>query len=168
MMLVALAACTRESGSVRAATSGASIATTTSSSARVVAGVSTEPASAGSNERIIAAAVDEVRSFLSRWRSDGPCSAAAAYLTPSEQCQADGSTSAAQSGFPLLVRATVVSYQPSTWISSDDFTLMVTLDLAFHDDTGLGNWNQGTNTRFITFTRPDPLAPYRLSVATSP
>jgi hypothetical protein len=70
-------------------------------------------------------------------------------------------------GRPAALRARVVHYQVDSWQSSDDFTLLVTLDLHFPPQAGVA-WNEGMNGRFVQFGRESKTQTYRLGWATSP
>jgi hypothetical protein len=70
-------------------------------------------------------------------------------------------------GRPTAREARPVGYRVQRWGSPDDFTLLVTLVVHFpaHVTTA---WNDGTNGRFITFTRQPTHGDYHRAWATSP
>jgi hypothetical protein len=70
------------------------------------------------------------------------------------------------SGRPAALRARLVHYQVDSWRSSDDFTLLVTLDLHFPPHAALA-WNEGGNARFVHFSRGPHTQTYQLEWATS-
>jgi hypothetical protein len=69
-------------------------------------------------------------------------------------------------GRPAALRARLVHYQVDSWRSPDDFTLLVTLDLHFPPQTALA-WNEGSNGRFVHFSRGPHSQTYQLEWATS-
>jgi hypothetical protein len=72
-----------------------------------------------------------------------------------------------RSGSPTALRAKLVRYRIDSWDSADDFTLLVSLDLHFPTKDTLA-WNEGSNERFIHFTRAPSAASYHLGWATGP
>jgi hypothetical protein len=44
----------------------------------------------------------------------------------------------------------------------------VAMNLHFRGDAAPAAWAEGSNSRFFTFTRPNPETPYRMDVATGP
>lgn len=70
-------------------------------------------------------------------------------------------------GMPVALRARLVHYQVDSWRSSDDFTLLVSLDLRFKPGTQMA-WNNGANDRFVHFTRKPTTGTYHLEWATGP
>lgn len=63
--------------------------------------------------------------------------------------------------------ARLVDYRIYRWGTSEDFTLLVTLDLRF-PTRNTAAWNEGRNTRFVTFTKRAGDSSYRLDWRTSP
>jgi hypothetical protein len=121
-----------------------------------------------------AAAVAEVQAYFDMWAKDGPYAAAARYLVPEEQLPACATAhwppaSAGPCGdVPVLLSGKVESGHLRSWTSSDEFTLLVTVDLHFRADPTRWNANEGTNSRFVTFTRPNAGGDYRMYLATGP
>jgi hypothetical protein len=70
-------------------------------------------------------------------------------------------------GRPTARQARLVGYRVQRWSSRDDFTLLVTLVVRFPSGVTTP-WNDGTNERFVTFTRPPTQGDYKLGWATSP
>jgi hypothetical protein len=68
-------------------------------------------------------------------------------------------------GTPAALTARLVHYQVDSWRSPNDFTLLVRLDLRFPPDAGTA-WNQGSNARFVHFTRRPSSGGYQLEWAT--
>lgn len=60
----------------------------------------------------------------------------------------------------------MVSWRPFRWVSDDDFTLLVILDLHFAGSPGA--WSPGRNGRFIAFTRNAGHGQYLMYFATGP
>lgn len=120
------------------------------------------------------AAIAEVQAYLDTWVSRGPYAAAASYLVPEEQSSVcAGADWPPGSGspcgdVPVLLTGAVRSYDAREWKSSDEFTLLVTMDLHFRGDPARWNMAEGANDRFFRFTRPDPASAYRMYVATGP
>ncbi len=102
------------------------------------------------------AAIGELRDYLTAWHEQGESVASERFLVPSQR---------GGSGV-ILKTGTVISYQPYHWVSSSQFTLLVTLDLHFTGSPGA--WNVGNNDRFITFFRPAGQDRYLLQFATGP
>ena len=101
------------------------------------------------------AAIAEVRDYLATWHQHG-AQAAQRFMVPAER-----------GPNPLLLRSgKVVSYRPYRWVSQDNFTLLVILDLHFAGSPGA--WNSGSNGRFVTFTRQAGQSHYLMYFATSP
>jgi hypothetical protein len=73
----------------------------------------------------------------------------------------------ARSGYVRAVRARLVHYQVDRWRSPERFTLFVSLDLHFPGKNTMA-WNQGSNVRFVQFTRSPGSDHYHLTWATSP
>jgi len=87
------------------------------------------------------AAMATVNDYLAAWHQQGGAQAAQQFMVPAER-----------GPDPILLRSgKVVSYRPFRWVSQDDFTLFVILDLHFVGFPGA--WNSGSNGRFVTFTR---------------
>jgi hypothetical protein len=104
----------------------------------------------------VTAAIAEVNQYLTAWRDHGAQAAAQQYMVPAER----GPASVRLSG------GKVVSYTLDRWVSGDNFTLEVILDLHF-----IGSpvaWSPGRNDRFITFTRSPGKGQYLMYFATSP
>lgn len=104
-------------------------------------------------------ALAEVTAYLDMWRDKG-LTAAIDEFFPGIKTGPDTDE------LPLLT-ATIVSYKPSRWASSDNFTLRVTIDMRFPGGDG-GAFGDGPNTRFITFTRSPSGHPFLMQWATSP
>ena len=100
-------------------------------------------------------AIAEVNQYLATWSKDG-ASAAQRLMVPSER-----------GPDPIrLSSGKVVSYRPDRWVSDNEFTLLVNVDLHFTASSGA--WNPGLNGRFITFTRSDRQHKFLMYFATSP
>jgi hypothetical protein len=108
-------------------------------------------------------AIAEVRDYLAAWHQLGRAKAAQRFMVPSER----GPDPAEPGSDPVILRSgTVLSYRPDRWVSQDNFTLLVLLELHF---SGLpGAWNSGANGRFVTFTRQAGHSHYLMYFATSP
>jgi hypothetical protein len=132
------------------------------SSAPVTAGTS-RPAGAA---KAYATAIAEVGAYLDLWAREGPYTAAAAYLVPQDQPPAGADTSSPFAAPVVLLSGAVDSYGPSTWVSADNFTLYVAMNLHFRGDAASAAWAEGPNSRFFIFTRPNPETAYRMDVAT--
>jgi hypothetical protein len=112
------------------------------------------PPSTVSKAQAYAAAISEVRDYLVVWRERGCPVATKEFLVQDGGCD-------------LILRSgKVISYRPYHWVSSNHFTLMVTLDLHFEGSPGA--WNVGLNSRFITFSRTGAQGRYLLEFATGP
>lgn len=70
-------------------------------------------------------------------------------------------------GRPAALRARLLAYQVDNWRSSNDFTLLVSLDLRFAPGTAMA-WNNGPNDRFVHFTLEPGTGTYQLEWATGP
>ena len=144
-------------------------ASCTSSSKRSAA---VQSASVGGNPAIYAAAISEIKSYLTMEVQHGPYAAAAAYLVADEQAPVGADTTwpvpDADPRTSVLIAGSVYSYQPWSWTSGDQFTLSVTLDLHYRGDPGRANWSEGRNTRFFIFSRPTAQARWRMEIATGP
>ena len=106
--------------------------------------------------QVYSAAIAELHDYLSVWHEQGRSVASERFLVSGQRGGGDYK----------LRRGKVVSYQPYRWVSGNQFTLLVTLDLHFTGSPGA--WNQGRNDRFVTFFRPTGRGPYLLQFATSP
>lgn len=104
----------------------------------------------------VATGMQRLRAYLDTWIRDGAI-AAGRFRVPDQQTSVDQ---------PDLLAATVTGQQVTRWVSSDQFTVMVTMQMHFAGD-GI-TFGEGVNTRFVTFTRSGPDQPYLLSFATSP
>jgi hypothetical protein len=126
-------------------------------------GTPTTPAESGTptQHTEYATAIAEVRTYLDLWVKQGPAAAAASFLVPDEQLPSDAAP------VPAPVTATVPTWQPQSWVSADDFTLLVTLKLHFVGPPP-GNWAEGDSARFVRFTRSGAGSTYRMYVATGP
>jgi hypothetical protein len=80
-------------------------------------------------------------------------------LVPSEQ-------PTSTNGVLVLTAGHVVSYKPFSWVSADEFTLSVTMDLHFSNPEALAGGDP--NHSFVTFTRPNSHTPFRMYLATGP
>ena len=132
----------------------------------------TNVAPTGGDPAIYAAAVSEIQSYLTMEVQHGPYAAAAAYLVADEQAPVGADTTwpvpDADPETPMLIAGSVVSHEPWSWTSADQFTLSVTLDLHFRGDPGRANWTEGHNGQFVTFSRPTPQTRWRMYFATGP
>jgi hypothetical protein len=116
------------------------------------------PTAAGGapDDRAVAAAADEITSYLDDWAAHGAAHASR-HLVAAQRAATDD-------GMPVLVQGRLGSYEVSRWRSPSDFTLMVSMDLRF--DGSPEAWNSGDNTRFVTVQRHG--RGYLLELATSP
>ena len=94
----------------------------------------------------VRAGVRTIQAFLDAYGRDGYSVASHRYLAPGLQLDSDA-------GVPRLASGSVVDDRVSSWQSPRHFTLEVDLDLRFDGDPLA--WDQGVNTRFVTFTRSD-------------
>lgn len=101
------------------------------------------------------AAIADLKDYLEVWNQHGG-QATKRFIAPTER----GPNSL------VLRNGKVLSYRPYRWVSQDNFTLFVNLDLYFIGFSGA--WNPGPNGRFITFTRPAGQRHYLMYFATSP
>jgi hypothetical protein len=100
-------------------------------------------------------AIAEVNEYLMTWSEHG-ARAAQRFLVRSER-----------GPDPIrLSSGSVISYKPDRWVSANEFTLLVILNLHFTGSSGA--WNPGRNGRFITFTRSGRQSQYLMYFATSP
>jgi hypothetical protein len=114
-----------------------------------------------------ATAIAEVDAYLDTWSRQGSTKAAAIYNVPEQQAPTD----AAQDWKDplILVSGKVVDYRPYAWVSSGQFTLMVTMDLHFTGaDPAASAWAEGRNSQVVTFRGPNATTKYRMSWATGP
>ena len=112
------------------------------------------PTRSADRAQVYSAAISEVRDYLVVWRERGCPVATRDFLVPDGGCD-------------LILRSgNVISYQPYHWVSSNHFTLMVTLDLHFKGSHGA--WNVGLNSRFITFSRTAAQSRYLMYMTTGP
>jgi hypothetical protein len=109
-----------------------------------------------SRARVYSRAIAEVRAYLTAWQEHGEEAAALRYKVPAERGP-DGMS---------LSSGSVLSYRPERWISADNFTLLVLMNLHFTGSPGA--WNPGLNGRFVTFTRAAGASGYLMYFATSP
>lgn len=100
-----------------------------------------------------------IQSYLTSWQKNGLYVANQKYLNPSM-----GLTP--KKGNPVLISGSVTSTQQYNWVSADNFTVMVDLDLRFSGNSAA--WGTGINTRFVTFVRSSASAQYQMTLATSP
>jgi hypothetical protein len=103
------------------------------------------------------AAIAEVNDYLTTWHLHG-AQAAQRFMVPAERGPDPNAI--------LLSSGKVVSYRPDRWVSQDNFTLLVILDLHFAGSPGA--WNSGANGRYVTFTRQAAQSHYLMYFATSP
>jgi hypothetical protein len=103
------------------------------------------------------AAIAEVNVYLATWHQHG-AQAAQRFMIPAERGPDPNAI--------LLRNGKVLSYRPYRWVSQDNFTLFVILDLHFAGSPGA--WNSGTNGRFVTFTRHAGQSHYLMYFATGP
>ena len=73
----------------------------------------------------------------------------------------------ARPGYVVPARARLVHYQVDSWRSPGQFSLLVTVDLHFATKNTMA-WNEGSNGRFVQFTRSPRSGDYQLSWASSP
>lgn len=104
------------------------------------------------------AAVTALRHYLDAWVTEGPARASR-HLVESQR-------SASDQGSPRISAGTVSSYRVYSWKGPEEFTLLVSMDLAFTNDPGA--WDRGTNERFVTAHRVGDHGTYLLELATSP
>jgi hypothetical protein len=100
-------------------------------------------------------AANELQDYLNYWHLVGPVTASKLFLVPSQR---DGTVK--------LASGKVLRYQPYSWKSANDFTLLMSLDL--HFDGWRGAWNEGKNDRFVTFTRAPHGQPFLMALNTGP
>lgn len=115
----------------------------------------------GSTAAAYDSAITELKNYLATWASQGAAAAAERYLVTDQQI------SAGDNEGPRLRAGSVKDFTSHSAASLDNFTLLVTLTLEF-DGTPHGNWAEGDNTRFVTFTRTQGDPDYRMSFATGP
>lgn len=101
--------------------------------------------------------MNTLRQYLHAWASEGP-SRASRYLVASQRITSD-------QGSPRISAGTVRSYRLDSWRGSTEFTLSVSMDLAFSN--GPMAWDRGVNDRFVTAHRVGDHR-YLLELATSP
>jgi len=107
------------------------------------------------------AALAELQTYLDEWSRNGPEVAAAGFLVPSQaQCSAQRPCG------PPITSGQLKSACTWSWESSDHFTLLVTLALHFPGSTAA--WNEGTNSRFVTFSRASGATRFLLEFNTGP
>lgn len=97
-----------------------------------------------------------LRQYLNDWIREGAVGAGR-HLVPEQRPSQD---------IPVLTSGRVAHVEVQTWSSSSQFTLLVDLYLHFGSDPFA--WNEGHNTRFVTFTRRNSTSAYMLSFTTSP
>jgi hypothetical protein len=85
-------------------------------------------------------AANELQDYLNYWHLVGPATASRRFLVPGQR-----------NGTVKLASGKVLTYHPYSWKSANDFTLLMTLEL--HFEGWRGAWNDGRNTRLVTFTR---------------
>ena len=102
-----------------------------------------------------------VRAYLDTWKHHGLQAANQRFLASPPGQGAAG---------PGLISGRLVRFRPVSWTSPGHFTLVVDLTLRFQGHArAWAAWGQGTNTRFVTFTKaPQSPTGYRMSLATSP
>lgn len=104
-----------------------------------------------------------LQSFLNSWQKNGLYAAVQKYFDLSRW-------PIQKQGNPVLIAGTVKRLQPYSWVSADNFMVLVQLDLRFSKgfSEGDGGWGSGTNDRFFTFVRASASAPYKMTLATGP
>jgi len=105
-----------------------------------------------------------LQSFVDSWQKIGFYAAGQKYFDSASRLKIQSQ------GNPVLVAGTVKRMQPYSWMSSDNFMVLVQLDLRFSRgfSEGDGGWGSGTNDRFFTFVRSSASAPYQITLATGP
>lgn len=107
--------------------------------------------------RTYSAAIAELGEYLAAWRNQGAAVASQEFLVPDQRVGGDG----------LILRGgRVISYEPYSWASDNQFRLLVTLDLHFTGSPGA--WSEGHNDRFVTFSRSIGQGRYLMEFATGP
>jgi len=149
-MTAALSSCTKASPHTAAATATAASPTASPHTAA-------SPTASQGKSRAYSAAIAEVNEYLTAWREHGLV-AAQRFKVPAERGPDPNPVK--------LSSGEVTSYQPFRWVSEDNFTLMVILNLRFNGSPGA--WNPGKNGRFITFTRTAGQSQYLMYFATGP
>jgi FlaG/FlaF family flagellin (archaellin) len=144
---------------IGAACGGSAERASTTSTAEATSHTSVSSAVSGDHGEVYRSAVSEVQQFLDDWKTTGQTAAWQRYMA--------GSQPPSGAGQIELVKGSVQSYTAVGWQSANHFTLRVDMELHFASSDG-GAFGEGTNTRFITFTRPNPSTVYRMSWATSP
>jgi len=101
------------------------------------------------------AGANELRDYLNYWRLAGPSRASRLFLVRSQR-----------EGTVKLASGHVLNYRSYSFTSVNDFTLMVSLDL--HFEGWHGAWSDGTNDRFVTFTRAFHTQTFLMAFNTGP
>lgn len=117
----------------------------------------TSPPTNHGRSQAYSAAISELGGYLTVWRERGRSVASEQFLVPDQRGSGGG---------VILRSGKVISYKPYRWISRNQFTILVTLDLHFTGSPGA--WNVGNNDRFVTFLRPAERSRYLLQFATGP
>ncbi len=102
-------------------------------------------------------AVTRLQSYLDTWRTAGLI-AAGTMVVENQRAKRDDLQ---------LLSGTVTTARVARFTSNDNFVLLVTLDLHFPNKDGAA-WGEGTNTRFVEFSRPHPSDPFTMSFSSSP
>lgn len=121
------------------------------------------------NLAVYVEAIAEVNAYLDAWARHGPIVAAALYNVATLQAHRDAETPQAWRGPLFLISGQVTDYRPYAWVSTRQFTLLITMKLHFTgSDPAASAWAEGRNGRYVTFSRPNADALYRMSWATGP
>jgi hypothetical protein len=119
-------------------------------------GLAVSPSTKQGRSQAYSAAISELRDYLTAWHEQGASVASQRFLVPDQR-----------GGGGLILRSgKVISYQPYRWVSGNQFTLLVAMDLHFTGSPGA--WNVGHNDRFVTFVRTAGRGRYLLRFATGP
>lgn len=118
------------------------------------------PPGSGHHQADYQHALATVRAYLATWKSKGLRVANDQFLPP-QYGPRPGPYG------PRLLSGKVTGFQPVSWTSPDEFTLVVDMDLRFPGTAQA--WGQGVNTRFVTFAKaPGTPTGYRMTLATGP
>ena len=109
------------------------------------------------------AGANAIADYLRDWAAHGPAAAAATYLVPDQQIPPGQQVPAGR-----LVTGWVSDPVLTSWVSTEDFTLRVTLVLHFSTGAPWAAWGEGANTRIVHVTKAAGATGYRLSLATGP
>lgn len=113
---------------------------------------------------IYAQGIAVLQAYLDTWREQGLYAATTRYIMPTGD--SPPLKQAALDSLKLL-SGTIVSWRRYAWVSENQFTVTVTLDLHFPNQDGLA-WGEGVNNRYATFIRPDTQAQFLIWLTTSP